>query len=140
MIEPILIILIGLFALIAQMIYFIKDDRTPNIEPSNKYFNLRWHIAGGLIHGWMYYVVYRIYGIEFGLLMGSLTWLFFDGCINSFVLNKEFFYVGYTALLDRAQQWVGKVLHSDPRLMSALLKLSFFLASIAFLIKKQFYG
>ena len=140
MIKPLLIILIGVFALIVQSIYFIKDDQTENTDPKNKGFNLRWHMAGGLIHIWMYYVTYLLFGTEWAYLMASLTWLFFDGCINAFALNKEFFYVGKTALLDKAQQWVGKVTNIDPRFVSASLKGCLLVGSIISLIQKLCNG
>ena len=140
MLKPLLTILIGLFALIAQMVYFIKDDRTENNDPKNKGFNLRWHMAGGLIHLWMYCVIYSLYGIRWACFAASLTWLLFDGCVNSFALNREFFYIGKTAIIDKAQQWAGKISGIDPRAISASLKLLFFFGSIISLIKNYVNG
>jgi len=137
---PLIDIITGLFALIMQMIYFIKDDRTNNNDPKNKGFNLRWHIAGGILHVWMYYIIHKLYGVEWGLLMAASTWLLFDGFINSYALKKEFWYIGATALIDKFQQWVGKITGVDPRGVSAFLKLSFFIGSITSLYLKYRNG
>jgi len=138
MLKPIIVILWGLAAWIIQMIYFIKDDRTPNSEAANKGLNLRWHIAGGAIHIWGYYLVALHFGAHWGLLMASLTWLLFDGFVNSYILNKEFFYVGNTALLDQAQQWLASLAHKDARLISAILKIVLLITSLIILIHR--YG
>lgn len=135
MIKPIVVILVGIASLIVQMIYFIKDDRTSNTDTKDKPFKIRWHFAGGLLHVWMYYTISEIHGKEWGLVMASLTWFMFDGCINSYALGKEFFYVGKTAIIDKAQQWIAMRVGIDPRLVSGVLKVSFLIASIFTVIK-----
>jgi len=137
MVKVIVIILIGVIALIAQMKYFIRDDRTENNSARDKDIKLKWHFAGGVIHGWMYYVIADNYGIEWGLLISSLTWIFFDGFINA-ELKKEFFYVGETALIDKAQRQLAKILHLPPDLVSALLKLALVIITLYFFIQR--YG
>ncbi len=133
--EPIIKIVTGLFALIYQMIFFIKDDRAVNHTKEDNGLKLNWHLAGGIIHGWMYYCISDSHGYRWGLLMASLTWLLFDGCINSFALRKEFFYVGKTAIVDRLQQGIAGVVSIDVRTISAILKIGFTAYSIYILIK-----
>lgn len=137
MIKAILIVLTGVFALIAQGVYFILDDRTPNTDPKDKPYKKYWHAAGGLIHAWMYYVMADNYGLPWGLIMACMTWSLFDGFIN-WILNRGFFYVGTTAIIDKVQQWLAKLLHIDVELLSAILKLLLVLTALYFTI--HYYG
>lgn len=133
--EVIILILTGLAALIVQMIYFLIDDRSENHNARDRRIKKYWHWAGGVIHIWMGYAIYRISGDwHWGFLMGALTWLSFDGFINSFVLKKEFWYIGDTAQLDIAQRKVAGFLHIEHRLFSASLKVATLIVSIILLI------
>lgn len=141
MIKVIVLVITGVLALIAQSVYFLKDDRTANTDPADKPIKIKWHVAGGLIHCWMYYIMADNYGYNWGLLMASLTWLLFDGAVNTYALRKEFFYIGTTALVDRAQRevatWINKLTGRyfiDPRSLSAVLKIGFVIYSIVCLI------
>ena len=141
LIKNLILVLSGLIALIAQSVYFLTDDRTDNTAKVDKKLKFGWHIAGGAVHCWMYYTVYCIAGLYWGLLMASLTWLFFDGAINTYSIKKEFFYVGRTALLDKLQQWLAAQVQTvkflkkvDARALSAFLKISFVIISLTLLI------
>jgi hypothetical protein len=138
--KPTILIVTGVAALIIQMIYFIKDDRTPNESPRDKLIKKLWHFAGGAIHGWMYFVIADQYGAEWGLLMATCTWLLFDGFINTYALGKEFLYIGNTAFIDIVQQKAAKLLHIDVRLLTASLKALLFIAAIYSLFKKYWHG
>ena len=133
--ETIILSLTSLAALIVQMIYFLIDDRSENHDARDRRIKVRWHWAGGVIHIWMAYAIYRISGDwRWGLFDGALTWLLFDGFINSYVLKKEFWYIGDTAWLDRAQRTVASFLHIEHRLFSACLKWAALIISIILLI------
>jgi len=132
--EPIILIVIGIGALIIQMVYFLKDDRADNNSPKDKPYKLGWHAAGGVLHLWMGYVIGRMFGPAWGCLAGSLTWYFFDGFINSYVLSKEWWYIGTTAGLDKVQRWAAGILHIDPQLFSACLKHAALILSTLYLI------
>lgn len=134
MIKTIILIITGVFALIAQSVYFLKDDRTANIDPNDKPLKIKWHVAGGVIHVWMYYVIADNYGLHWGLWMASLTWALFDGFIAG-AIGREFFYVGNTSLLDKAQRWMAKLLHINVNLLSAILKLLLTLATLYITIR-----
>lgn len=136
MLKIIIIIVVGVLSLIVQMLYFIKDDRTPNDAPKDKPYKLKWHVAGGVLHGWMYYVIADSYGYPWGCLMAALTWFFFDGVVNAYALNKEFFFIGTTALIDRAQQSTAKALRVDVRKLTAILKFSLILYAIWQILKQ----
>jgi hypothetical protein len=136
-IKAILLIITGVFALIAQSVYFLKDDRTANTDPHDRPLKTRWHIAGGLIHVWMYYVIADNYGVQWGLWMATLTWSLFDGFINS-AINREFFFVGTTSLIDKGQQWAAKRIGMNVNLLSAILKLVLTLFTLYFTI--SYYG
>jgi len=83
----------------------------------------------------MGYAVGRIAGDwRVGFLMGSLTWLLFDGFINTYVLNREWWYIGDIAQLDIAQRWAARKLHIEHRLFSACLKIGMLIISIILLI------
>lgn len=133
--EVILLIITGLAALIVQMVYFLLDDRAANNTAQDRRLKLWWHAAAGAIHIWMGYCIGRIaHDWHVGFLMGSLTWLVFDGCINSFVLKREWWYIGDTAQVDIAQRWVAGILHIEHRAFSAFLKIATLIVSILLLI------
>ena len=112
-----------IMALITQMVYFLIDDRTENHTPRDLWLKKWWHWAGGLIHIWVAFAMAEIaHDKAIGLLTGSLTWYLFDGFVNSFVLKKEWWFIGTTAWLDIGQRWIAKRLHMGPRLFSAILK------------------
>ena len=135
--QNIILIITGIGALIVQMIYFLLDDRTPNDSLLNPTLKKYWHWAGGALHVWMGYAIGAIANDwRWGLLMGSLTWLLFDGFINSYALNREFWYIGNTSVLDIAQQKAASALHIDARLFSSLLKFALLLFSVLLLIPK----
>jgi hypothetical protein len=133
--ELIILILTGLAALIIQMIYFLIDDRSENHTARDRRIKKYWHWAGGAIHIWMAYAIYRIAGDwHWGLLMGALTWLLFDGFINTYVLRREWWYIGDTAWLDNLQRTVAGFLKIDHRALSAFLKIAALIISIILLI------
>lgn len=133
--EVITLIITGLAALIVQMIYFLLDDRAENHNARDRRLKKYWHWAGGAIHIWMGYTIARIANDwHWGLLMGALTWWLFDGFINSFVLRKEWWYIGTTAWVDIIQRRVAGFLRIEHRLFSAFLKLAALIASILLLI------
>lgn len=134
--EPITLILTGLATLIVQMIYFLLDDREANHTARDRRIKKYWHWAGGAIHIWMGVVIGRYCGWEWGLLMASMTWYFFDGFINTYVLRREWWYIGETALLDIAQRRIAKILQVEHRLFSACLKHAVLITSLILL----FYG
>lgn len=137
MYEPIILIITGIGALIIQMIYFIKDDRTPNKDSKDGKIKFYWHAAGGVLHVWMGYTIARItHDWRWGFLMGSLMWYLFDGCVNSFVLGREWWYIGFTAAIDKVQRFAAGILHIEPRLFSACLKHAMLIVSITFLISE----
>jgi hypothetical protein len=135
--EAIALMLTGIPLLIIQMVYFLLDDRAENHTGLDLKYKKYWHAAAGGIHIWMGYVVGRIAGDwHAGLLMSALMWFFFDGAINTWVLKKEWFYIGTTAQLDIAQRWAAdKIGFDDPRMFSAFLKMSLLFISIIDLVK-----
>jgi hypothetical protein len=131
----IILIITGLAALIVQMIYFLIDDRSENHTARDHHIKKYWHWAGGAIHVWMAYTVGEIaHDWRWGLLMGSLTWVLFDGFINTYVLRREWWYIGDTAWLDKAQRTVAGAIHIDHRAFSAFLKFAALIISITLLI------
>lgn len=137
--EPYILIITGLAALIIQMVYFLLDDRAANNTAQDRRLKLWWHAAAGAIHIWMGYAVGRIaHDWRVGFLMGALTWLLFDGFINSYVLKKEFWYIGDTAQLDIIQRKVAGFLHIEHRAFSAALKIAMLTTSILLLIPNFF--
>lgn len=133
--EIIILIITGLAALIIQMVYFLLDDRTANNTPVDRRLKLWWHAAAGAIHIWMGYAVGSIaHDWHCGFFMGALTWMVFDGAINTWVLHREWFYIGDTAQWDIAQRWVASLLHIEHRAFSASLKIGTLAYSIILLI------
>lgn len=134
--EPVILMITGIGVIILQMIYFIIDDRQLNHTDQDKRVKKIWHVAGGLIHVWMAYVIYRLFNISWGLLTGISTWFFMDGFINSYALYREWFYVGNTAYLDRSVRYIAKILSIDPRIFSGIVKCIFLTLAILFVIFK----
>jgi hypothetical protein len=136
--EAVILIITGIAALIVQMIYFLIDDREENHTARDRRIKKYWHLAGGAIHIWMGYVIGRMFGWQWGLLMGSLTWYLFDGFINTYVLRREWWFIGDTAWLDLVQRNVAGFLHIEHRLFSACLKHAVLILSILLLIPNLF--
>jgi len=133
--EVIILIVTGIAALIIQMVYFLMDDRTANGTAQDRRLKLWWHAGAGAIHIWMGYAVGSIANDwHAGFLMGALTWCFFDGAINTWVLHREWWYIGDTAQWDIAQRWVAGLLHIEHRAFSATLKIATLAVSIILLI------
>jgi len=133
--EAIILIITGIAALVVQMIYFLIDDREENHTARDRRIKKYWHVAGGAIHVWMGYAIARItHDWCWGFLMGALTWLLFDGFINTYVLKREWWYIGDTAILDITQRRVAGFLHIDHRFFSACLKVAALIISILLLI------
>jgi hypothetical protein len=133
--EPYILMVTGIAALIVQMIYFLLDDRAENHTAKDRRLKLWWHAAAGAIHIWMGYAVGRIAGDwRVGFLMGSLTWVLFDGFINTYVLHREWWHIGTTAQIDIAQRWAAGKLRIEHRLFSATLKIATLILSIILLI------
>lgn len=128
--EALILLAVLLVALFVQSVYFLIDDRTENHTPQDLKLKKYWHWAGGAVHIWSGYVMYRLFGWQWGLLTASTTWYFFDGCINSFVLHREWWYIGTTAWLDIAQRKIADAINIEPRLFSAILKNIFLIFSI----------
>lgn len=120
--EPVLITALLIIAAILQMLYFIKDDRTPNTEDLNKRYSEVWHATGGICRLLTCWVIGRAYGWDYCYMALVGTWIWFDGAINTWVLRKEWFYVGTTALTDRSIRWIGMKLKVDPRSVNGALK------------------
>lgn len=130
-IEPLLLLFSLLGALIVQSVYFLIDDRKENHTPEDLKLKKYWHWAGGAIHIWGGYIMYRFFGWQWGFLTASTTWYFLDGCINSFVLHREWWFIGTTAWLDKAQHEIADIFHIDARLLSAIVKNLFLIFSIS---------
>lgn len=132
--EPYLQAITGIAALTVQMVYFLLDDREANHTAVDRRLKKYWHAAAGALHIWMGIVIGRQFGWEHGLLMGALTWLLFDGFINTYVLHREWWYIGDTAQIDIAQRKIAGFLHIEHRLFSACLKSAALIISILLLI------
>jgi hypothetical protein len=133
--EVIILIVTGIAAHIQQMVYFLLDDRTANQTAEDRRLKLIWHAATGICHLWMGYCIGRIaHDWRIGFFTGALYWLLFDGCVNSFVLKREWWYIGTTAQIDIVQRWAAGILHIEHRAFSATLKIATIIISILLLI------
>jgi len=126
-------------ALIVQMVYFLKDDAAPEHTEQDRKLEIGWHLAGGALHVWGAVMVSLISSFHYGLLVASLTWLFFDGFVNTFVFKKGWYYIGNTAALDRTIRWLCRrrnVYWVNPEAAAGILKILFVVGSIIWLIVK----
>jgi hypothetical protein len=124
----------GIAAFTVQMVYFLLDDREANHTPVDRRLKLYWHAAAGACHIWMGCFIGRQFGWEHGLFNAAIMWIVFDGAINTWVLHREWWYIGDTAQLDIAQRKVAGFLRIDHRLFSACLKGAALIVSIILLI------
>ncbi len=136
-VEALALIVTGVAALSAQMVYFLLDDREPQHTVHDRRLKIYWHWAGGAIHIWMGYVMGKHFGAQYGLVMTAVTWFVFDGFINTYVLHREWWYIGQTAWIDVTQREIAAFLRMDARLFSAILKIIFLIGSILFLCLKK---
>jgi hypothetical protein len=134
--EPIILLLSIIVAFVVQNICIITDDREQNGTARDSKFKKYWHAAGGFQHLWVMYVIGRFYGWYWSPVAGSLTWYFMDGLINTYVLRREFWYVGDTAVVDIVQKKIACFLRLDARLLSACLKHAAVIVSFILLILK----
>lgn len=135
-IEKIIISSLFIASAIYQMVYFIRDDRTLNTDPKNRKFSAIWHLTGGIGRLVTCWLLFRAFGWEWGLSAAVILWIWFDGAINTWALNKEWWYVGTTAQTDRLLQWAGKKLHIDPRALNAAIKALAIISVLIILIHK----
>lgn len=127
-----LLIISGVCAYLLQMRYFLDNDK----EGVSR-FGLHW--AGGILHVWTGATLAIIASLPYGVLFGSLTWLFFDGYVNTFIFGKGWYYIGDRAPLDRAIRWLCKrrnVYWINPEAAAGILKILLVAGSIIWLIVK----
>ncbi len=126
--------------------YLILDNRTPDDDPKNAYYQKMWHIFGAcifcllaftfqysqsiLLNG--HYVITS--GWQVSAFVLSSFWLIFAGIVHFFALNKPIFYVGTTALTDRMIRSAAKFFKMEEEKMCAILKCSAFILSMIFAI------
>lgn len=135
------VIAFGVAAFVIQMRYFVYDNRPPDPNNQNEKVKIGWHLAGGILHVWCGITISLLPGASFvfGLLFASLTWLFFDGFVNTFVFKKGWYYIGNTAALDRTIRWLCRrrnVYWVNPEAAAGILKILFVVGSIIWLIVK----
>jgi hypothetical protein len=114
------------------MVYFLKDDRSVNETETDLRIKKIWHLANLGLNIWCSVLLGRCFGWQWVPVTSSTIWVFFDGSVNRWVLNKEWFYIGTTAQVDIAQRKLANIFHLDPIVMSAILKIMFFVTSIVF--------
>lgn len=121
-------------SLTAYMVLLLIDDRTANGTAKDADLKKKWHIVGGAIHLWGAVHVGLLFGWPWGVLCLSLLWLVFDGMVNKHALNREFFYVGTTAYMDRAQRWIATFLGLHYYTITIFLKSLFLFISTILVI------
>jgi hypothetical protein len=134
-VEAIAVTVLYVLAAIYQMLYFLHDDRTPNTDNLSKKYSAVWHATGGVCRLIACWVIGRAYGWHWSFVAAVSTWIWFDGSINTWVLRKEWFYVGTTAKTDRFLRWAGTKLKVDPRSINGAIKALAVVIVLIYLIK-----
>lgn len=120
-----------------QQYQFLERDY--NIVHKHKEYSQKWH-KWKLINSTPYFLLFlTIFGFAITFINVMFYYILFEGIFNRKVLNKEFFYVGTTAVMDKKiQQFVmflrkfKPLRNLSPQKFSAILKLTL-LASAIFL-------
>lgn len=130
------VIFSGVFIVTMHNVYIVKSENAYLFDKQlpAKYTRLR-HVFGGLLHVWIGFVIGALFGWRWGFFMGSLTWFFTDGFINSFALHTHWFSIGTTAAIDKLQQWVARKIRWPVEVFSGILKCLVLTIAIILLIQ-----
>lgn len=114
-----------------QQYQFLERDYT--IVANNKQYSKLWHVWKGANQGVFFILLGSLFGWKLMIINSILYWVLFDGFLNIFVLNREFFYIGNTS-------WIDRSLRSITGLINKLLgyhntRLALSASFIAFIIK-----
>ena len=91
-------------------------------DEANSY-NTKWHFWQGGIQLIFVFLIHQLTSsILLGVFSAGIFWIVFDGLINILGLDRDFFYVGSTATIDKFFQRFKK-----PELILAITKLFFVL-------------
>lgn len=91
---------------------FLERDYTT--VANHKEYGRLWHTWKGANQGIFFVLLGSLFGWQLGIINALIYWVLFDGLLNILVLNKEFFYVGYSS-------WIDKALRSTTRFINKLL-------------------
>jgi hypothetical protein len=128
-------ILLGISLLGLYSALMLKDDKTPETDPSNKKLENQWHFVGAAFFCYFAVSLWFLFGFHYVPFCLSSFWLIFGGIIHKVALKQEFFFVGTTAKTDI---FLRKLFPTSPTAGSALLKVSCFIISTIYLILKIF--
>lgn len=117
----------------------LKDDKMSEDDARNAHLELQWHAVGAFVFLTIAYTFYRFIGVRAVPLSLSTAWLLFAGLVHVVGLGRSFFYVGTTAATDKIQQWLARTLHTSVQLLSAVLKILAYVASILYFFYGRFY-
>lgn len=125
--------LLGISLLGLYSALMLKDDKTPETDPSNKKLENQWHFVGAAFFCYFAASLWFLFGFQYVPFCLSSFWMIFGGIIHKVGLNKEFFFVGTTAKTDI---FLRRLFPRNPNKGSAILKISIFVASLIYLILK----
>ena len=118
--------------------HLLRDARTPDTDARDRRLKWWWHAEGAALHAANAALGWYVQGPELAFFVLVLFWVVFAGIVHQTGLQKSFFYVGTTALDDRAQQWLYRRglhrLFGSIETMSAVLKITTFVISLTLLI------
>ncbi len=111
-------------------------ERDNSIVYHNKKLSKRWHQWKFVQQVCFFFIIYLHFGLEITLVNIGFYWILFDAFLNKFVLNREFFYIGKTSVIDSKVRWIASKIKIDPYKLSAILKISLILLSILYIYIK----
>ena len=100
-----LISLVFTFAYLTTWVQFQKYqflERDYNIVVKHKEYSKLWHLWKGANQAVFFVLIGYLFGWQLALINAFTYWILFDGFLNILVLNRGFFYIGYTSWIDRA--------------------------------------
>lgn len=126
-----IICLIGGFALYGG--YLLLDDKRPEDTAEDVHIDALWHLFGGIVFFLIAFTFYRFMGWKYALFSIAVAWFLYAGIVQLIGLQKNFFFVGTTAMTDKALQSVAKIIHANVYVLAGILKI-LFLAFTLYLI------
>lgn len=100
----------------------LKDDKLPEDHADNKRIEFWWHAAGAVVFVLLAYHFGEFFGWRYAPFCLACAWLLYAGIVHRIGLGKPFFFVGTTAVTDKAQQWIASKLRMNVRVFSCIVK------------------
>lgn len=119
-----------LFSWVKFQKYQFLEENLEIIKKNPSYHRL-WHVWKGVNQAVWFLFMAMMFGAPLALVNVAVFWLLFDGLMNTIVLNKDFFFVGTTSLIDRSLRSITNLLNK----LTSRVKITITPGFLAFILK-----